>query len=118
MLIQDNDDCTEIMRWILEEEGFEVLSSGANQEIHNPHNCDLIIIDEFSKGKTGCEICKQLKTGDGNFNKPIVLTSTGIGLETISKDCNADIYLSKPFDIEHFARVVNNLIRRNSPAWH
>jgi two-component system phosphate regulon response regulator PhoB len=112
MLIQDNDECTEIMRLILEEEGLEVLSSGANQEIHNAHNCDLLIIDEFSRGKTGCEICKELKTGNNRFNKPIVLTSTGVGLDTFPADCNADIYLSKPFDIDYFTWLVKSLLNQ------
>lgn len=116
MLIQDNDECTEIMRLILEEEGLEVLSSGANQEIYNPYNCDLIIIDEFSKGKTGCKICKELKTGKRKFDKPIVLTSTGVGLDTFSPDCNADIYLSKPFDIEYFAKLVKGLLDNKDPG--
>jgi two-component system phosphate regulon response regulator PhoB len=110
MLIQDNEECTEIMRLILEEEGLEVFSSGANQEINNPQNCDLLIIDEFSKGKTGCEICRKLKTGSIRFNKPIVLTSTGVGLDTFTADCNADLYLSKPFDIDYFAWVVKSLL--------
>jgi two-component system phosphate regulon response regulator PhoB len=118
MLIQDNEECTEIMRLILEEEGIEVFSSGANQEYNNSQNCDLLIIDEFSKGKTGCELCKQLKSGSNRFNKPIVLTSTGVGLETFSADCNADIYLSKPFDIDYFARLVKSLLEQQSPVYY
>jgi DNA-binding response OmpR family regulator len=116
MLIQDNDECTEIMRLILEEEGFEVISSGANQDAYYGLNCDLIIIDEFSRGKTGCEICKKLKTGDNHFNKPILLTSTGVGSDTFSPDCNADIYLSKPFDIDYFATLVKSLLNKETVA--
>jgi two-component system phosphate regulon response regulator PhoB len=114
MLIQDNDECTEIMRLILEEEGFEVISSGANLEAFNRLKCDLIIIDEFSRGKTGCEICKKLKTGKNHFNKPILLTSTGVGLNNFSPDCNADIYLSKPFDIDYFATLVKTLLNKKT----
>jgi DNA-binding response OmpR family regulator len=114
MLIQDNEECTEIMRLILEEEGFEVFSWGANQEVSNAQNCDLLIIDEFSRGKTGCQICKQLKTGNNRFNKPIVLTSTGVGLDIFYADCDADLYLSKPFDIDYFATAVKGLLDQKS----
>jgi DNA-binding response OmpR family regulator len=114
MLIQDNDECAEIMRLILEEEGFDVVSTNSNREINNPDYCDLIIIDEFSKGKTGCEICKRLKTSDTHSHKPIVLTSTGIGLKTFSADCNADSYLSKPFDIDYFASLVKTLLNQQN----
>jgi DNA-binding response OmpR family regulator len=113
ILIQDNIDCTEIMRLILEEEGFEVLCPESNQEINGSTYYDLLIIDEFSKGKTGCEICRKLKNSGESFNKPIVLTSTGIGLDTFTKDCSADIYLPKPFDIYTFTRLIRKLLNSN-----
>lgn len=111
MLIQDNIDCTEIMRSILEEEGLQAICPGSDQEIINLPEYDLLIIDEFSRGKTGCEICSILKAARG---KPVILTSTGIGLNTFSKDCNADAYLPKPFDINTFIGIVKELLQLQS----
>jgi DNA-binding response OmpR family regulator len=115
MLIQDNEDCTEIMRLILEEEGFEVTSLTALEELNNIFQFDLTIIDEFSHGKTGCEICRKLKSENPISDKPILLSSTGIGLESFSEDCRADSYLSKPFDIGHFATLVRSLTSSTHP---
>ena len=110
MLLQDNEECAEIMQLILEEEGYEVFSAMGIPLIPKPAACDLLIIDEFSAGKTGCEICKCLKSGKTGFNAPIVLTSTGIGLETFNADCKADFYLPKPFDIFYFVELVKSLL--------
>jgi len=110
MLFQDNDECAEIMQLILEEEGYEVLSEKASPQADRAANCDLLIIDEFSAGKTGCEICKKLKGSDPGFTVPIVLTSTGVGLENFKSDCEADFYLSKPFDIFYFVELVKCLL--------
>ena len=114
MLFQDNDECAEIMRLILEEEGYEVVSATEKASFNRPANCDLLIIDEFSAGKTGCEICKKLKSGNAGFNVPIVLSSTGIGLENFKLDCDADFYLSKPFDIDNFVELVKCLMDEQS----
>jgi DNA-binding response OmpR family regulator len=115
MLIQDNEDCTEIMRLILEEEGFEVACLEAEEELNNVRQFDLIIIDEFSYGKTGCEICRKLKTESLFLNRPILLSSTGIELNNFLADCKADSYLSKPFDIGYFASLVKSLTNENVP---
>jgi DNA-binding response OmpR family regulator len=111
LLIQDNMDCTEIMQAILEEEGLQALTPESTQEIHSLPEYDLLIVDEFSRGKTGCEICSTLKS---KRDKPVLLTSTGIGLTTFSKDCNADVYLPKPFDIYTFTSIVKELLQLHS----
>jgi two-component system response regulator VicR len=115
LLIQDNEDCTEIMRLILEEEGFEVTCLTAIEELDNVLPFDLFIVDEFSHGKTGCEICRKLKTEDLNIDRPVLLSSTGIGLEHVSANCKADSYLSKPFDINYFADLVKALLSGHAP---
>lgn len=49
LLIQDNVDCTEIMRYILEEDGFEVLSSESDEVLASTASYHLVIVDEFSE---------------------------------------------------------------------
>lgn len=116
MLIQDNDECADIMQLILEEEGYEVVSTTGKPPFSRPEECDLLVIDEFFAGKTGCDICKNLKTGSPEFNVPIVLTSTGVGLENFKLDCEADFYLAKPFDIFDFVELVKGLLDDQSIA--
>ena len=114
MLFQDNAECADIMRLILEEEGYEVLAETGKSTFSRAPSCDLLIIDEFSAGKTGCDICKNLKSSKPEFNVPIVLTSTGIGLEHFKPDCDADFYLPKPFDIFYFVELVKCLLNEQA----
>lgn len=111
MLMQDNMDCTEVMRLILEDEGYTVLCPEANQDITSLSDYDVLIIDEFSRGRTGGEVCRTLKN---QRNKPVVLTSTDINLHTFSRIYNADVYLPKPFDIYRFTAIVKTLVHLNS----
>jgi DNA-binding response OmpR family regulator len=113
ILIQDDSDCKDIMRYILEEEGFEVMTPASKEVLnHTTVDFDLVIIDEYSEGKTGSNICKQLKNDDQTCNKPVLLTSTGLGLESVARDCKADTYLIKPFDITYFAEVIKTMLDR------
>jgi DNA-binding response OmpR family regulator len=109
VLIQDDKDCKEIMRYILEEEGFEVVTPDVS-EILAPGSVefDLLVVDEFAEGKTGCDICKTVKSNDETCHKSVVLSSTAIGIESLALANKADAFLSKPFDINNFI----NLIRR------
>ena len=109
ILIQDDIACNEIMRYILEEEGFEVITPEPNQVLNNiSRNYDLAIIDEYSEGRTGSNICKQLKTDNQTWDKPVILTSTGINLESLARACHADKYLGKPFDINCFSSLIKS----------
>ncbi|MFD2163280.1 PleD family two-component system response regulator [Paradesertivirga mongoliensis] len=114
VLIQDDMDCQEIMRIILENDGFEVLSPPCKQELFkaNP-DYDLAIIDEYAVGKTGLQICKQLKEDEETCNIPVVLSSAGTELESAAISCHADRYLVKPFDINYFLKLVNSLPGKN-----
>jgi DNA-binding response OmpR family regulator len=109
VLIQDDFHCGEIMRYLLEDEGYAVLISNMQEVLSNPPDFDLLIVDEFSEFKTGCEICKELKRNETTASKPIVFTSTCAHIELKAKECYADSYMAKPFDINHFSTIVNCL---------
>lgn len=112
MLIQDDLDCREIMQYILEEEGFKVMYPESEEVLENVIEYDLIIIDEFSEGRTGIEICKKLKTNDFTCDKPIVLTSVTNNLKSLAQYCKADSYLVKPFDINYFTQLIKTVLSR------
>lgn len=114
VLIQDDVDCLEIMRILLENDGFEVLSPPYKQELFKEKpDYDLAIIDEYAVGKTALQICKQLKEDEETRNIPVVLSSAGTELENAAISCHADSYLLKPFDINHFLNLVNSLQGKN-----
>lgn len=112
MLIQDDLDCREIMRYILEEEGYNVMYPEAEQILKVAVDYDLIVIDEFSEGRTGIEICKKLKTNDFTSNKPVILTSVTNNLKSLAQHCKADSYLVKPFDIHYFSQLIKTVLSR------
>jgi two-component system response regulator VicR len=111
VLIQDNEDILNIMDDVLTDEGFDVTSSLTTEPIQDIENIDpdVLVVDDHLKGsKKGSEIISELKSDPDTQDLSAVLTSTSKNLEQLSKNCNADDFIEKPFDIDHMLEVVKN----------
>lgn len=109
ILVQDNKDILDIMENVLDEEGFDVVSSLTAAPIANIEEIDpdVVIIDDHIKGKVkGSEVVKNLKSDPNTEDFPAVLTSTSNKLPEQAAACKADDYIEKPFDIDHMVEVV------------
>ncbi|MCQ6959136.1 response regulator [Mucilaginibacter aquariorum] len=103
LIIDDDEDILEILNVIFQEAGYEVILSntgvaaGHIEEIRP----DLVMLDIRIAGsnKSGTEMCRELKSNYETKNLPVMLISAEANLHQIAKDCAADAYISKPFDI-------------------
>jgi len=85
----------------------EIPTMGAIIKIH-PH---LIIIDHLLKDGLANKLCLELKGNEVTGNIPVLLVSTNTALKNIAGESCADIYLSKPFDLNDFEKAVGNLLQ-------
>jgi two-component system response regulator VicR len=111
VLIQDNEDILEIMDQVLEDEGFDVTASLTTEPIEKIDEIepDLVIVDDHIRGnKKGSKVIEELKTDPQTEDVSAVLTSTSHDLPEKAKECKADDYIEKPFDIDHMINVVKN----------
>lgn len=111
VLIQDNEDILEIMDQVLEDEGFDVTSSLTTEPIEKIDEIepDVVIVDDNIRGtKKGAKVIEELKSDPETEDVSAVLTSTSFDLPKKAKECKADDYIEKPFDIDHMIDVVKN----------
>ncbi|MCT2561881.1 response regulator [Chryseobacterium herbae] len=109
VLIQDNEDILDIMDQVLKEEGFDVTSSLTTEPVEKIEEIepDLVIVDDNIRGqKKGSEVIEELKSDPVTEDVSAVLTSTSPDVPKKAKECNADDYIQKPFDIDHMIDVV------------
>lgn len=92
----------DLMRTILEEEGFSVITASDGEEALTKAGNelpDLIILDLMMPGKSGLEVCKILKSQSETKRIPVVM-ATVLGREvdrTLTKAAGADAHFMKPF---------------------
>ena len=111
MVVEDNDDNRLLMRDLLISRGYEVLTAegadAAEREIQRQPP-DLILLDVVMPGRSGYELCRQLKSEPATRLIPIVII-TGLSERenrVYGIEVGADEYLSKPiYPEELFARV-------------
>lgn len=75
---------------------------------------DVIVLDVVLPGRSGFELCRELKAESGTSTIPVVLCSTkGSEMDKFwGMKQGADAYIAKPVDQEELVRTVKQLIKR------
>lgn len=115
VVIEDNPDISDIMDFILKDEGHEVIGSedGSIIEQFAQLQPDLVLMDELLPGARGSECCKQLKSNPATRHIPVILVSTMPHLETIAQKSGADGFLEKPFNIGRLSEIIREYASGN-----
>ncbi|OGP88793.1 MAG: hypothetical protein A2156_07280 [Deltaproteobacteria bacterium RBG_16_48_10] len=111
LVVDDEPDLVETVRFPLEMEGYQVLVSyngedGLNQA--RRENPDLIILDLMLPKLDGYKVCRLLKFDERYKHIPILmLTAKAQEKDRIlGKETGADEYMTKPFDIDKLMEKV------------
>ncbi|MFQ5663416.1 MAG: response regulator [Terriglobia bacterium] len=121
LIIEDDKDIVELVRYNLEKEGFQVTGasdglSGLAQVKKSPP--DLLILDLMLPKLPGLEICKEIRR-DQSLNRLPILMLTARGDEAdrvVGLEVGADDYVTKPFSPRELAARVKALLRRVEPT--
>jgi len=117
LVVDDERNILDIIKFNLEVEGYEVITSREGDEalrLVQELNPDLILCDIMMPELDGLEVCRRLKA-DGRTNQiPVVMLSarTQAQDKVASIEAGADDFITKPFDFSDLvARITINLIR-------
>ncbi len=117
LVIEDDKDIRDIIVYILEEEKFEVISSGDSKILKsiNEDKPDLILMDnwltEWKSDASGQQLSKMLKTNAATAHIPIIIISAVNNIIEIAEAGLADDYLKKPFDNAELLTMIKKLLK-------
>jgi DNA-binding response OmpR family regulator len=110
LLIIENDiDTLDIVTIILEDSGFSVVKSEFKIPVREiiKIDPDAIVIDYLLSAGYGSDLCLELKENPSTKQIPVILFSASHNLEKITRDCHADAFIAKPFDLDDFVQVIS-----------
>ncbi len=121
LIVDDEEDIVELVRYNLAREGFSTTSANSgeaalNQVKNDPP--DLIVLDLMLPGVDGLEVARRIKSDSNLRNIPIVmLTAKGEEADVVTGlELGADDYIIKPFSPKiMIARIKTVLRRQNEP---
>lgn len=120
LVVDDEPDIREVIRFALEGAGFGVYEAGHADEARKllmSENPDLVLLDWMLPGRSGLELAAQLKQSPSTRSIPIIMVSARGEEEDRVKglDTGADDYIAKPFSPREMVARVNAVLRRVKP---
>jgi DNA-binding response OmpR family regulator len=113
LVVDDDPYIREIIIIILELEGYNVsgLDNGAQVvNVVQQIRPDIVLLDVQLGDSDGRDICRELKEHSDTRAVPIIIISANHGWHTVlEKECNADGFLAKPFEIKELVDHVKRL---------
>jgi two-component system phosphate regulon response regulator PhoB len=121
VVIDDEEDIRELIRYNLSKEGYEVVCAVSGEEgleLIRRRAPNIVILDLMLPGIGGLEVCRQLKADSVLKAIPIVIVSAlGDEPDVVSGlELGADDYVSKPFSPRVLLARVKSVLRRGRAA--
>ncbi len=119
LIIEDEEDIVELVRYNLAREGFRVEAAGSGEEglaMIRRRPPDAVILDLMLPGLDGLEVCRRLRQDAGTRLLPILmLTARGEEADVVAGlELGADDYLTKPFSPRVLSARLKAVLRRRA----
>ena len=118
LVVDDDILVLEALEELLESSGYEVRVAARGQEaleMLDKERFDLLILDVVMPKMTGFDVCKEVRKRNDEMDKVkvIMLTAkTGARDSKIEKECDCDLYLTKPIDPGRLKELIRETLQR------
>ena len=121
MVIEDEKEIRELIRYNLEREGFRVYAASDGEEglrRLNASRPDAVVLDLMLPGRNGLEVLREVRGSPATRDLPVmVLTARSAEMDRLlGFENGADDYLTKPFSPRELVARLHALLRRARPA--
>jgi CheY-like chemotaxis protein len=116
MVVDDEENLVELVKKLLEQEGYEVVTALNGKKCLNKLKTfkpDLILLDMMMPGMSGREVCERIRKNPKTKSLKIAFLTVArfseIGKDVLKKLRVLD-YITKPFDNDDLIRRVKQLV--------
>ena len=120
LVIDDEKDLIELVRYNLDKEGFQVISAldgEAGLALATTELPDAVVVDLMLPGIDGLEVCRRLRTGERTAKIPVIMLTAKASESdrVVGLELGADDYVTKPFSPRELAARLKAVLRRTAP---
>lgn len=117
LVIEDDEDIRELIRYNLEREGFRVTETATGEEglvQVRARRPDLILLDLMLPGIQGLEVCRRIRASDDTATVPLIMVSAkGEEPDVVAGlEMGADDFVAKPFSPRELVARIRSVLRR------
>jgi DNA-binding response OmpR family regulator len=119
LIVDDEPDMLEILRFRLEKNGYKIVTASSGEEgLKKAETAkpDLILLDILLPGMSGLEVARKLKKNKLTKNIPIIIVTALIGKDVMSEGVKdgAEYLISKPFDPAELLAEIKKVVEDKS----
>jgi two-component system alkaline phosphatase synthesis response regulator PhoP len=119
LVIDDEKDLIELVRYNLENEGFSVISAVDGESgllLAANKKPDVVVVDLMLPGIDGFEVCRCLRAESATSRLPIIMLTakTSDSDRIVGLELGADDYVTKPFNPRELTARIKAILRRSS----
>ncbi len=121
LILDDSEDILEVMKDLLEMEGYEVEILNFTDDICKSamtFNADLVILDYILFGINGGELCHMMKTNPLTSHIPVIMVSAYPRVLESLGSYGSDAFIAKPFNIDDIVNTVKECILKAGDVEH
>jgi two-component system alkaline phosphatase synthesis response regulator PhoP len=117
LLVEDEQDVAELIRYNLTKEGYDVVLCGNGNEalrLARENRPDVILLDIMVPQLNGWEVCRRIKKDPELAAIPVIMVSGRVeeGDKVLGFEVGADDYVTKPFSPRELIARVRAVLRR------
>jgi DNA-binding response OmpR family regulator len=112
-ILEDETGIRDALQLLLSFEDYDVRSFSTVEAFNNRDLSvvpDIFILDVMMPDGNGIDVCNELRTRPETSNIPIMIMSAHAKDHEVISRCNADEFISKPFDIDAVLLKIDNLL--------
>ena len=108
MILEDDSNLLDLEEMILTYEGYDVTPIRHYESIEYLLDFlpEMILLDVRLGDGYGNSLCQEIKNNPDTAEIPVILISGSNNLQRLAKECNADDFLSKPFNNIDLVKIV------------
>ncbi|SEM33247.1 Response regulator receiver domain-containing protein [Chryseobacterium taichungense] len=112
-ILEDETGIRDALQLLLSFEDYDVRSFSTVEAFNNRDRSvvpDIFILDVMMPDGSGIDVCNELKSQPETANTPVMIMSAHAKDHEVTSRCNANEFVSKPFDIDAVLLQIENLL--------